>query len=91
MRQKFSDVSVVLGGTAKQNVPNLDVETRWNSMFLMIENCFKSKDILESLCNQEEFKECLEPIKLTEIDWRVLKSSKYFFGSSLPMYQCSKR
>ena len=41
MREKFSDMAVLLGvsGTSRFSVPNLDVETRWNSLFLMIECC----------------------------------------------------
>jgi hypothetical protein len=87
MRQKYSDLSVLLGRATKQVVPNLDVETRWNSMFLMVDDCFKNKDILESVCNQEEFIDKLGPLKLSEMDWRVLKSSKDFLESA---YLCTK-
>jgi nucleoside-triphosphatase THEP1 len=86
MRQKYADLSVVLGRAQRQSVPNLDVETRWNSMFLMIEDCFKNRDILESLCNQAEFMPKLEKSKLSDDDWRVLKSSKDFLEAA---YKCT--
>eukprot|EP00474_Spongospora_subterranea_P004960 CRZ05418.1 hypothetical protein [Spongospora subterranea] len=87
IRQKYADANVVLGRATKQFVPNLDVETRWNSMFLMVEDSFKNKDILEAICNQEEFLDKLGPLKLSDMDWRILKSCKDFLSSA---YQCTK-
>jgi hypothetical protein len=86
MRQKFSDLSVVLSRASQQSVPQ-DVETRWNSMFLMIDDAFINRDILEALCNQADFTAKLGPMKLSDIDWRVLKSSKDFLESA---YNCTK-
>ena len=86
LRNKYSELSVVLGRTVKQTPPSLDVETRWATKFLMMEECFKNKNIIEVLCNCEEFKDQMMPLKLTDIEWRVVKASKDFLETA---YQCT--
>jgi hypothetical protein len=55
MRELFGELSVTPGITKeKATVPNLDVENRWNSMFNMIDACFKFEKAFEALCNHEK-------------------------------------
>lgn len=46
-----------------------------------------NRNILEALCNQADFTDRLGPLKLSDIDWRVLKSSKDFLEAA---YNCTK-
>jgi hypothetical protein len=75
MRHAFSQIQVRLGRTQKLEVPSLDVENRWNSMFTMINSCYKLRDVFEALWNSEEFKTTLCDHVIPPQNWRVLKSS----------------
>ena len=58
IRLEFKTIQVRLGCTDNKivDVHNIDVENRWNSMFLTIDSCYKLKDVFETLCNMGEFK-----------------------------------
>jgi hypothetical protein len=74
MREEFAMIQVRLGSRRKLDVPNLDVENRWNSMFEMVKNCYDLRHVFESLCNTDEFQNRLNDLKLSDLDWRELKS-----------------
>ncbi|PTQ29221.1 hypothetical protein MARPO_0146s0037 [Marchantia polymorpha] len=59
-------------------VPGLDMETRWNTMFTMIDQSFQYRGVFSALCNSEEL--------CDRLDWRVLKSCKDFLQSA---YHCT--
>jgi hypothetical protein len=79
MRQKFSQLAVVLGiSKSRLEVPNLDVETRWNSTYTMIENCFKFKAVFQAMCNTDDFHDRLARNSLDDVQWGVLQACKDF-------------
>jgi hypothetical protein len=39
MREEFANIRVRFGFQKKPDVPNLDAESRWNSMFDMVDSC----------------------------------------------------
>jgi hypothetical protein len=74
MREDFSTIQIRLGRQYKRDVPNMDVENRWNSMFDMVNKCYELRDVFESLCNLDEFKNRLNYVRLNDENWRELKS-----------------
>jgi hypothetical protein len=77
MRELFGELSVTLEITKeKATVPNIDVENRWNSMFNMIDACFKFEKVLEALCYHEKLSVRLQDYRLNSLEWKVLKSNK---------------
>jgi hypothetical protein len=88
IRQKFSQLAVMLGEIdSHRNLPSMDVETRWNSMFTMISECYDRRLVFQSLCKCAEFKERLQKHLITDIEWRVLKSSMHFLSDA---HDCTK-
>ncbi|PTQ26406.1 hypothetical protein MARPO_1944s0001, partial [Marchantia polymorpha] len=84
---KFSELAVVLGvSKGRVEVPGLDMETRWNTMFTMIDQSFQYRGVFSALCNSEEFCDRLANMALSDMDWRVLKSCKDFLQSA---YHCT--
>jgi hypothetical protein len=70
LRLKFPELAVVLGiSKYRVEVPGIDVETSWKSMFKVI-------DQIKGLCNAEEFVDRLDDIAFSDMDWRLLISSK---------------
>jgi hypothetical protein len=51
---KFKKIQVRLGITDSNIVPNLDVETRWTSLFLMIDACYEAKKCISSALKHGE-------------------------------------
>ncbi|BBN20791.1 hypothetical protein Mp_zg01480 [Marchantia polymorpha subsp. ruderalis] len=87
IRVKFSELAVVLGvSKGRVEVPGLDMETRWNTMFTMIDQSFQYRGVFSALCNSEEFCDRLANMALSDMDWRVLKSCKDFLQSA---YHCT--
>jgi len=43
-------------------------------MLDMVYSCNKLWDVFEALCNSDEFSDKLSELKLSTMDWRVLKS-----------------
>lgn len=82
LRNTYSELIVVLGRTFKQTPPSLGVETRWSTKFLMMEECFENRNIIEALCNCEECKDQMIPLKMTDIEWRFVKASKDFLETA---------
>jgi hypothetical protein len=74
MREEFATIQIRLGRQYKRDVPNLDVENLWNSMFDMVNKCYELRDVFESLCNLDEFKYRLNDVRLNDENWRELKS-----------------
>lgn len=74
LRVAFREIQVLLGRRNIVDVSSLDVETRWNSMFEMVDNCFLVKDVFESMCNKEEFTAALGGLQLSQMDWREIKA-----------------
>lgn len=56
-----------IGTTA---VPKIPGETRWNGWLLMIEEAIRAKPVLDALFTR--YKDELEPMILTEVDWSLL-------------------
>jgi hypothetical protein len=46
---KLKKIQVRLGIPDSNIVPNLDVETRWTSLFLMIDACYEAKNVFQAL------------------------------------------
>jgi hypothetical protein len=76
MRAAFKQVQIMLGMEHHKDVPGLDVDNRWNSMFIMIDGCFQLANVFEALANKPEFSDKLE--RLTSLEWRQIKSVKDF-------------
>ena len=76
-RKKYGDIQILLGYQTKKEVPNLDVETRWNSMFKMIDDCYDMRQVFTALCACDDFPD-LKALTLSDFDWRVVKSVKDF-------------
>ena len=74
LRTAFRDVQVLLGKSTIVDVPGPDVDTRWNSMFEMVDSCFTVRDALESLCNRQEFTASLSGMQLSQTEWREVKA-----------------
>ena len=55
--------------------PIIDIETRWNSIFFMIERQQKNKIVNEILINNH--KQDLANLYLTEIEWEQIDVSFY--------------
>ncbi|BBN03751.1 hypothetical protein Mp_2g26060 [Marchantia polymorpha subsp. ruderalis] len=87
IRVKFSELAVVLGvSKGRVEVLGLDMETRGNTMFTMIDHSFQYRGVFSALCNSEEFCDRLANMALSDMDWRVLKSCKDFLQSA---YHCT--
>lgn len=82
MRHKFKEAQALLGKTTMKEVPSLDVDTRWNSIFIMIDVCFELRSVFVAMANQPEFSGKLG--RLTELEWRQVKSVKDFLQ---PVYE----
>ena len=78
MRQEFKQIQVRLGRPVKSivEVPNLDVENRWNSMFTMIDKCFVQQDVFETFSNMDTFYGKI--VTLTNFEWRQIKAIRDF-------------
>jgi hypothetical protein len=74
--QQFRTAQIEMGLSTTKEVPNLDVENRWNSMFMMLESCFQTKDIFEALCKMPIFSGRLTT--LSDLEWQELKTLKDF-------------
>lgn len=59
-----------------KDVPSLDADNRWNSLFIMIDLCYELASVLDALSNKPEFSGKLN--KLTQFEWRQIKSIKDF-------------
>ncbi|BBM98871.1 hypothetical protein Mp_1g16840 [Marchantia polymorpha subsp. ruderalis] len=69
IRVKFSELAVVLGVfKGRVEVPGLDMETRWNTMFTMIDQSFQYRGVFSALCNSEEFCDRLANMALSDMD-----------------------
>lgn len=69
MRQKMKKLCQMC--KMKYLTPKIDVKTRWNSTFLMLERAEKYKAPLAALCSSEKK---LGSYLLTEVDWKHLNT-----------------
>lgn len=75
MRLEGASIQVRLGWKNKIDLPNLDVEKRTNSVFVMVNSCYKLRDVFKSLWNRKEYREKPWPPTLSRQDLRMLKST----------------
>ncbi|BBN10420.1 hypothetical protein Mp_5g03430 [Marchantia polymorpha subsp. ruderalis] len=66
-----------------KEVPGLDVENRWNTMFIMIDSSYSLMEAFQSLLKMSEHYSKL--VTLTSIEWRVLKCFKDFLAPAYEM------
>jgi len=79
LKELFSALTVELGASPEMvGPPELDVDMRWQSTFVMIENCYKFRDAFNAIGNDENLREKLGQHKLSDSDWRMLKGIKDF-------------
>jgi hypothetical protein len=76
IRQKIKNTQVCLGRVHLQDVPGLDVDTRWSSSFAMIKSSFELKDVLEAIYNDNTPN--IGEKALTEEEWNVLRTVSNF-------------
>lgn len=85
MRHECKLIQVRLGWRDFFEVPNLDVDTRWNTMFLMIDAAFKFRDVFSALCNSDKFRSKIQHLNLSAIEWDELKDVKDFLQPAFSM------
>lgn len=68
MRQKLKKCCEIY--KIKYLVPKIDVKTRWNSTFEMIDRGAYLKVPLRTLCNDEK---TLNPLQITDDEWKMLQ------------------
>lgn len=85
MRADFKKVQVLLRAREHETkeVPGLDVENMWNTMFIMIDSSYSLMEAFQSLSNMSKHYSKL--VTLTAIEWRVLKFFKDFLASAYEM------
>ena len=66
LRNEFKNMQVKLGWTSIQELLSLDVPTKWNPTFEMIERCWKALDVLNSLYNLPQSSKKLKGFLLTD-------------------------
>lgn len=71
---KFKEIQRTLEKDHIVEVPGLDVSTGWNSTFLMISNCYKLKDVFNSICEMAPLGDSLRDHAISGNDWKDLKS-----------------
>jgi hypothetical protein len=80
IRQKFKNTQVRLGTVHLRDVPDLDVDTRWSSSFVMIKSSFELKDVLEAICNDNNLN--VGEKALTEEVWKALRTVSKFLETA---------
>lgn len=73
LREQFKHVQIALDTDSLREVPDLDIETRWNSMFLMVQACVTLKTVLEALCNKPEYASSLKHFLLNDEEWKTIE------------------
>ena len=76
MREEFKNIQVKLGWQTFKEVPSLDVENRWNSLFIMIDKSFVLRSVFQALSNTPRFMLSIET--LADFEWDKLKTLKDF-------------
>lgn len=74
LREQFKPLQIALGIEEKAtcDVPSLDVETRWNTMFLMVKACVKHRNVFTTMCNTAENASYLGNQALSTAEWDVM-------------------
>lgn len=55
-------------------VPDLDIPTRWNSVFLMVNKCVKLKHVFNAIAVHDDAKSKLSEYKMSEEDWNCAEN-----------------
>lgn len=79
LRAEFKRIQLVFGSTIASDVPGLDVDNRWNSLFEMIKKAYALKDVFQALTEKQEYKVRLQDDALSEQEWELLLVYKNFF------------
>jgi len=77
-RELFKEAQILLNKPTVKDVPGLDVENRWSSLFLMIENCIELKDIFESVCADENSTDAIRNKNLNDESWTNIEAIATF-------------
>ncbi|KAF1336734.1 hypothetical protein FI667_g354, partial [Globisporangium splendens] len=78
LQNLFKTLQLESGETNLKPIPPLDVENAWDGLFNMIDSAFEVRDVLDALCNNDDFSSRLQNHKLSDLDWRTLKAIKEF-------------
>ena len=72
LNELFEETTRSLLGKRKR-VPGLDVETRWNSMYLMIKSSIKLREVIDVISATDLYKEYIKDLYLNKDDWASLE------------------
>lgn len=91
LRECFKPMQAALGCNQDQvcDVPGLDVETRWNSMYLMISSAIKLRSVFDSMCSHPDHGKILSSFKLTSSEWDSLESVTNFLHNAFKFTQAA--
>lgn len=78
LQKLFKSIQQGSGKAIIKDIPPLDIENAWDALFSMIDSAFELKDVLDTLCNSDEFSFLLHDHRLSDTDWRTLKACKDF-------------
>lgn len=72
--EQLKPLQIALGLLLKEKieVPSLEIETRWKSMFLMVKSCVKHGNVFYDLCNAPENVHSLEQLSLSTSEWLMM-------------------
>lgn len=71
-RELFAEAQQLLKKETIKDVPGLDVENRWSSMFKMINSCFELRDVFESVCGDDTSSKAVRGRNLSVNEWNNL-------------------
>ncbi len=73
-RDLFKEAQKHLNKPTITEVPNLDVETRWNSMFHMVSKSYQLRDVFESICNDDRASDAIRGKAISSERWEKLNT-----------------
>lgn len=80
MKDEFKRLQAILKFETICDPPCLDVETRWNSAFIMMHKSYKLKVVFEKLIDNVEYKSRLIEDSLSNEEWEMMEAFKNFFS-----------
>ena len=69
LRNAFRTAQVRLGRPSVRDIPNIDIETRWNSTFKMINEFYRLRNAFACLSNDEDIGHSIQSIKFSNDAW----------------------
>ena len=78
LRKAFHTTQVQLGCEPVRNVPALDCQKDWNSLYRMLKTCYELRSVFEAICNHHAYKKFTERSKLTNLEWQSIRSVSDF-------------